>query len=159
MTGVLQSMKSKIVWPVYRILQCPLLKVILKRSECNTFFTMWTTAWDIPAWQLFIGTMQLCSRLCCNWGLWTAYALTQTEWIFFMWQWRSLYYRHACRACGKVGEFFVRKTLNGNFQFLLCGGCIRLPDVRDRLVQYSIDLYSVTGKLLVPSINMTRHTS
>lgn len=71
-------------------------------------------------------------------------------------QWRSLYYRHACRACGKVGEFFVRKTLNGNFQFLLCGGCIRLPDVRDRLVQYSIDLYGVTGKLLVPSINVSR---
>ncbi|CAK9227691.1 unnamed protein product [Sphagnum jensenii] len=70
--------------------------------------------------------------------------------------WRSLYYRHACRACGKVGEFFVRKTLNGNFQFLLCGGCIRLPDVRDRLVQYSIDLYGVTGKLLVPSINVSR---
>ncbi|KAG0601509.1 hypothetical protein M758_11G117300 [Ceratodon purpureus] len=73
--------------------------------------------------------------------------------------WRSLYYRHACRACGKVGEFFVRKTLNGNFQFLLCGGCIRLPDVRDRLVQYSIDLYGVTGKLLVPSINMSRNAT
>ena len=70
-----------------------------------------------------------------------------------MWQWRSLYYRHACRACGKVGEFFVRKTLNGNFQFLLCGSCIRLPEVRVRLVQYSIDLYGVTGKLLIPNFN------
>ncbi|KAG0604790.1 hypothetical protein M758_9G007900 [Ceratodon purpureus] len=67
--------------------------------------------------------------------------------------WRSLYHRHACRACGKVGEFFVRKTLNGNFQFLLCGGCIRLPDVRNRLVQYSIDLYGVTGKLLAPNVS------
>jgi hypothetical protein len=74
-------------------------------------------------------------------------------------QWRSLYYRHACRACGKVGEFFVRKTLNGNFQFLLCGSCIRLPEVRDRLVQYSIDLYGVTGKLLVPSINVSRNAT
>ncbi|XP_073387978.1 uncharacterized protein [Physcomitrium patens] len=65
--------------------------------------------------------------------------------------WRSLYYRHACRACGEVGEFLVRKTLNSNVQFLLCGRCIRLGGVQSKLAQYSIDLCGVTGKLRGPT--------
>eukprot|EP00271_Cylindrocystis_brebissonii_P021234 TRINITY_DN746_c0_g1_i3.p2 TRINITY_DN746_c0_g1~~TRINITY_DN746_c0_g1_i3.p2 ORF type:complete len:162 (-),score=26.98 TRINITY_DN746_c0_g1_i3:1656-2141(-) len=64
--------------------------------------------------------------------------------------WRGLYAQHACRSCGRPGEFPVRLVQRGPLQLLLCRPCLSWPPVRQRLIANGlrVDLIGVSGKAL-----------
>ncbi|KAK9829433.1 hypothetical protein WJX72_005849 [[Myrmecia] bisecta] len=77
--------------------------------------------------------------------------------------WRSLYRQHACRACGNLGEFPVRRSHAGSLKFLLCKGCLGLDWVQKRLqaaegqAGLCVDLVGITGKRLLRKLPKKRN--
>ncbi|BDA49516.1 hypothetical protein COCOBI_14-1340 [Coccomyxa sp. Obi] len=65
--------------------------------------------------------------------------------------WRSLYRQHACIACGKIGEFPLRRLVSGHTVYLICKRCTAIPWVQERLVRENlfVDLEGVSGKKLL----------
>lgn len=75
--------------------------------------------------------------------------------------WRALYMNHACRPCGKKGEFIVRRPFvqgagtrprtRERQWFLLCRTCTTKKEVQKRLKRQDVtfDLIGVSGKKLV----------